>query len=127
MSPLIRRALPLVALLGILCAPAKAADVEVGEGPICDTQMQAEQLASLYPRDTDSAIREINAEANNSSACEIANVAYLRSAPLATVRTKDATFHVVKVLIIGIVTAKGVEAADPVVYYSLFKVDEWAV
>jgi hypothetical protein len=124
MSPLIR-----IALLALaLCGSAKAADteVQVGEGPICDTQQQAERLAALYPRDTQSAIRQVNMEADNPSACELANVAYLRSAPLATVRTKDATFQIVKVLILGIATADGVEAANPVVYYSLVKIDERA-
>jgi hypothetical protein len=125
MSPLIRMA----TLLLMLSMPAHAQDlqqlpVEVGEGPICDTQQQAERLAALYPVEAPDAVRQVNAETDNPSACGIANLAYVRSAPLATVRTGDATFEIVKVLVLGVVTEKGVEAADPVVFYSLFKIDE---
>src|SRR5262245_57183345 len=88
----------------VLAAPARAqdVDVEVAEGPICDTQQQAGRLAALYPIDGQSAVRQVNDEADNPHACEIANLAYVRSAPLATVRTKDATFEIARVLVLGV-------------------------
>src|ERR1700733_8869110 len=74
---------PLLALLAApLGAPAQAADVpdvagyEVGQSLVCDTQGQVERFVALFSGDAKSAIRVVNAEAHNDSACAIVNVAY---------------------------------------------------
>jgi hypothetical protein len=109
----------------VLGAPARAAeDVEVGLGPICDTQKQAERLAALYRDDAHTAIQTVNAEEHDPSACGVANVAYIRSERIATVRTEQATFEIARVLVVGIVTRAGMRPTKPLVYYSFFPVDE---
>src|SRR5262245_12365277 len=127
MRPLIR----IATLFLVLCAPAftdaaraQDAEVETAEGPICDTQQQAERLAALYPTDAQAAIHQVNEQADSPNACGIANLAFVRSAAIATVRTKDATFEIARVLVLGVVTEDGVRAAEPVVFFSLFKIDE---
>jgi hypothetical protein len=120
-----RMLLRLAILSLVLAAPARAAEnVEVGLGPICDTQKQAERLAALYRDDAHSAIQTVNAEEHDPSACGVANVAYIRSEPIATVRTEQATFEIVRVMVVGVVTRAGMRPTKPIVYYSFFPVDE---
>jgi hypothetical protein len=122
MSTLIRFAF----LFLLFCAPARAEEVEVGTGPVCGTQKQVERLANLFGDDTDSAINTVNAEERDPTACKIADVAYLRGSRIATVRGKDVTFEIVKILILGVVTPQGVQQTAPAVYFSLFPIDERA-
>jgi hypothetical protein len=115
-------------LVLLLCASVRAQEtgqaIEVGTGPICDTPKQVERLAALYERDAQSAVRTVNAEEHDPSACGIARLAFLRGARIATVRTQDAAFEIVEVLVVGIVTPAGFLMRPPAVYFSLFKIDE---
>ena len=108
-------------------APARAADVETSVSPVCDTQSQVERLARLIAYNANSAVHAVNTEAQDPRACGIANVAYLRGARVGTVRTQEATFEIVEVLVVGIVSEEGVKATKPRVYFSLLKIDERAV
>jgi hypothetical protein len=107
-----------------LPAAAQARDVEVGTAVICDTQQQAERLGALMHGDAKVALAAVNAEAY-ASACGLANVAYLRGPALATVRTKDGTFEIARVMVVGVATETGVqEAAAPSFYFIVAKIDE---
>jgi len=115
----------LAVLVLVFCAPARAAEVEVGTAPICDTRQQMERLASLFASDAPAPIQIVNAEARDPSACGIAsNVEYVRGSPIATVRTKDVTWEVVEILVVGVVTPEGARTIAPAVYYSLLRLDE---
>jgi hypothetical protein len=115
-----------VALLSCgLIAPAVAGEVETGTVLICDTQHQAERLASLmHGDDAVSVVSDVNAEEHSDTACGIADVAFLRGSNLATIRTKDETFEVAKILIMGVVTGTRVKDVPPKIYFSVFKIDE---
>jgi hypothetical protein len=108
-------------------APAQAADVETSVAPVCDTQKQVERLAGLFAYNAKSAVHAVNVEAQNPRACGIANVAFLRGARIGTVRTHEATFEIIEVLVVGTVSEEGVKAAKPAIYFSLLKIDERAV
>jgi len=117
-------------LFGILgffqSAPAVAEEVETGVTPVCDTQKQVERLASLIAYNTKSAVNTVNSEERDPRACGIANMAYLRGDRIATVRTQEATFEIVKILVLGMVSGESIQATAPTVYFSLLKIDERA-
>jgi hypothetical protein len=113
-------------LLLLLSAPAFADDIEMGRGAVCDTQRQAERLASLITENVEIALQILNAEEHNATACEYLNVAFVRGTRVALVRTDALTMEIVEVLVLGVVTASGLQSAEPGVYFSLFRVEEFA-
>jgi hypothetical protein len=127
------RFVPLLALLAApLCDPAQASDrqasdYEVGTSLVCDTQEQVERFVALFAGDVQSAIRVVNAEEHNPSACAIANVAYMRGTQVGMARHGDNAFEIVRILVLGIETEDGISPVRPAVYFSPFGVKEYAV
>jgi hypothetical protein len=121
-SRLFRKAALGAAMLS-LTMPAHARDVEVGAALICDTQQQAERVGALMHGDIKIALGAVNAE-EYASACGVANLAYLRGATLATVRTNDGTFEIARIMVIGVATETGVQAVAPNFYFIVVKIDE---
>jgi hypothetical protein len=121
---------PLMALLGTpLGAAAQApdsqvSDYEVGTSLVCDTQGQVERFVALFAGDAQSAIRVVNTEEHNPSACAIVNVAYMRGAQIGMARHGDNAFKIVRILVVGIETEEGVRPVRPAAYFSLFGVKE---
>lgn len=111
----------------LLCSPALGQEVEYGTGLICDTQQQAEQLVAHLQEDIASAVSAVNAEEHDPKACGIVTVAFVRGAELATARSKNATFKIVRILVVGVGTASGYQRVVPAPYVSLFKIEEYAV
>src|SRR5579864_471549 len=99
---ILRRHLALLCLL--LCSPVRAQEIEYGTGPICDTQQQAEQLVAHLKGDLNAAVSAVNANERDPQACGLATVAFVRGAKLATARSKDATFQIVRILVVGVRT-----------------------
>jgi hypothetical protein len=124
-------ATPLMALLGLLaalsCASAQAADYDVGTSLVCDTQGQVERYVALFSGDAQSAIDAINAEQHDPTACALVSVAYLRGSLIAVARNADNAFEIVRILVVGIDTPEGVQAVQPVAYFSVFEIREYAV
>jgi hypothetical protein len=122
------RLLPLLAVLfAPSCGSAQAMDYEVGANIICDTRTQVERFVTLLSGDTQSAIDAINAEEQNPTACALADVAYLRGAEIGVARNGDSAFEIVRILVVGIDTAAGIQAVRPSAYFSLFGVKEYTV
>jgi len=120
--------LAIVGLTALLqAAPAQATDIETSVAPVCDTQQHVERLAGLFAYNTKSAVHAVNFEAQNPRACAFASVAFLRGARIGMVRTQEATFEIVEVLILGTVSGDTVMAAKPAIYFSLLKIDERGV
>jgi len=118
--------LALICLL--LSSPVQAQKVEYGTGLICDTQQQAQQLvAHLNGDDLDAAVSAVNASEHDPKACGTATVAFVRGLQLATARSRNATFQIVRILVVGVSTASGFRSVVPAAYVSLFKVREYAV
>ncbi len=111
----------------LLSAPARAHDFELGTTIICDTQRQVERFVSHvrgHAESAVSAVSAVNAEENNQTACGMSKLVFLRGASIATLRTKDETFEIVEILVVGVATESGVQAAAPNVYFAVFKVEE---
>jgi len=122
------RFIPLFTLLATpFCAPAQASDYEVGTSLVCNTRAQVERFVALFTGDEQAAIRVVNAEEQNSSACAILNVAYLRGTQIGMVRNGNSAFEIVRILVVGIETDNGISPIGPTVYFSLFGVKEYAV
>jgi hypothetical protein len=122
------RLLPLLAvLIAPLCGSAQATDYEVGANIICDTQTQVERFVALLSGDTQGAIDAVNAEEQNPTACALVDVAYLRGAGIGMARNGDSAFEIVRILVVGIDTAAGIQVVRPSTYFSLFAVKEYAV
>lgn len=124
MSFALRIALLVLSMGAFLSAPARAQEVEVATSVFCDTQKQAEQFLELFDGDARVAAGAVNAEANNPSACLVAKVAHVRGIKLSEARKKDATFQIVKILVLGIETPAGMQPVQPGVYFGALKVDE---
>jgi hypothetical protein len=131
-----RLATSLVPLLALLaapwCVPAQAADLdvsdyEVGASLVCDTQGQVERFVALFAGDAQSAVRVVNTEEHNPSACGIVKVAYLRGNQIGMARHGDNAFQIVRILVVGVETEGGMRAVRPAAYFSLFGVKEFAV
>jgi hypothetical protein len=121
------RLAPLLALLAPMCAPALAADYEVGTSLLCDTKEQVERFVALFAGDEQAALVAVNDEAHNPTACALMNVAYLRGSQIATARHGDHAFEIVRILVVGVDTAAGIQAVRPAAYFTLFGVKEYAV
>ncbi len=114
-------------LASLLYAPAHASNYAVGTCLVCDTQAQVERFVALFSGDAQAAIRVVNAEEQNPSACVIMNVAYMRGTQIRMARHGDSAFEIVRILVIGIETDNSILPVRPRVYFSLFGVVEYAV
>jgi hypothetical protein len=122
------RLIPLLALLAApLSSPAHATDYEVGASLVCNTQTQVERFVALFSGDAQSAIGAVNAEEEDPTACALVNVAYLRVSRVGMARHGDNAFEIVRILVVGVDTAAGIQAVQPAAYFSPFGVKEYAV
>jgi hypothetical protein len=101
--------------------------LQVGASIICDTQTQVERFVALFSGDTQAAIDAVNTEEQNPTACALVDVVYLRGAEIGMARNDDSAFEIVRILVVGIDTAAGIQAVRPSAYFSLFAVKEYAV
>jgi hypothetical protein len=111
-------------LLLMLCFAAQAQAVEVTSGLICDTQQQVEQFVALYDGDARDTAERVNAAENNPTACIVSGMAYVRGRELKTARMKDTTFQIVPILVVGVVTERGIQAVAPARFFSAIQVKE---
>jgi hypothetical protein len=117
----------LVSLLSVLpCLSAQAQNVEVGTGIVCDTQKQMEWFIVPFHKDAEAAVNAVNAEEADPNACIFGTIAYVRGPDIATARTQDSTFQIVRVLVVGIFTETGFRATVPSAFISVEKVEERA-
>ena len=114
-----------VALFSLFAAvPAHSYEVETTTGVICNTSRQVEELIAFNEEQPQAAIQNVNIEERDPTACGQANVEFVRGRTMDTVRTNKATFAVVKILVIGVVTRHGVQPVTPAAYFSLFEINE---
>ena len=114
-----------VAVLSVLlCFAARAQEVEIGTGIVCDTQKQMERFVALFHGEAEAAVKAVNAEEDDPNACMVGTLAYVRGPDVATARTRDATFQIVRILVIGILTEVGFQATVPAAFFSAKRIDE---
>jgi hypothetical protein len=121
--------IPGLALLSlVLCAPAQAQivekNVEIGSGIFCDTQQQVERFVALFQGDAEAAINSVNAEAKDPTACAAATIAFVRRPEVAIARTWHATFHIVPIVVVGVVTKQGLQITAPAAAFSIERTEE---
>jgi hypothetical protein len=116
---------PGIALLSLLlCFPARAQNIEVGTGIFCDTQKQVERFVALFEGNEEKAMKAVNAEENDPTACVIGTIAFIRGPEIATARTWNMTFHIVRVTVVGILTEAGLRSIGPAATFSIESVEE---
>jgi hypothetical protein len=98
--------------------------IQVGTALVCDTQQQVERFAAVYAGDAATAVSTVNSEERDPSACGMASMAYVVSPPLVTARGKGATFQIVKIIVVGIITENGIQPVRPARFFSALEVDE---
>ena len=125
------RVAPLFALLAApFCVPAHAADAadyEVASSLVCDTQEQVERFVALFAGDAQAAIKVVNAEQKNPTACAMMNIAFVRGNQLGMARHGDNAFQITHILVIGVENGNGIQPVQPAAYYSAFGVREFAI
>jgi hypothetical protein len=106
--------------------PAGANELGVGTGVLCDTAAQTARYAAVLEGDAERAIHTVNAESNATS-CRIARVAFIRGKEVARARSKDTGVAIVEILVVGIVTSRGIDRIPPLSQFTLFTVEEQSV
>lgn len=119
-----KAALKLAFLSAFLLGPARGAEIEIGTGLVCNTQKQVQEFLAFNETDPQTAVRSVNDEERDPTACGVVTLAFVRGRNAVTVRTKDATFQIANILVIGMVTDDGIESVVPSVQFFLFKIDE---
>jgi hypothetical protein len=102
----------------------RAGEIQVGARLVCNTQHEAFRFVKLYSGDAAAALRIVNAEESDPTACDIVPVLYFVGARLGSAKTKSATVNIVKILVVGVVTSEGVQTVLPTEYFSALVVDE---
>jgi hypothetical protein len=110
--------------LPVVDSPSPVDEIQVGTALVCDTQQQVERYVAVYDGDAATAVRTVNAQEHDPNACVMASMAYVVSPPVETARNKNATFQIVKVIVIGLVTDEGVQPVRPAPFFSILEVDE---
>jgi hypothetical protein len=107
-----------------LGAQVQAQGVEIGSGIFCDTQQEMERFAALFDGDAQTAISAVNAEVKDPTACIAATIAFVDGREVATLRSWNETYYIVRVTVVGILTTDGAKAIPPATIYSIKRVDE---
>jgi hypothetical protein len=121
---ILNHALCVAALSSLISVPSWAQTVEVETGVFCDTQKQMERYVALYSGDTQAALKAVNSEVNDPTACVYGTIAYIRGPEIATARNKNETYHIVRVIVVGFMTHSGFRASAPAASFSVEKIDE---
>jgi hypothetical protein len=105
-------------------------DVQAARLVICDTAEKAQRFAAQH-HDLQAAIaadeRASGKEASSASpTCLVAGIAYISGKQMDRVRSKDGSYHVTEILIVGVATPYGLLAIKPSVVYTLLKAEEEA-
>ena len=114
----------------VLALPAQAQEsqrkpqqrVEIDTNLICDTPQQVERFATLLDENggsAEAAIAAVNEENKTQDACVIATAAYRRAGVAGMAKNNEATFDVVRIVVIGVYTVNGLEQSMPTEFFTL--------
>ena len=96
--------------------------VEIDTNLICDTSQQVERFVTLLDQNggsAEAAIAAVNEENKTQDACVIATAAYRRAGVAGMAKNNEATFDVVKIVVIGVYTVNGLEQSLPTEFFTL--------
>jgi hypothetical protein len=130
-----KRAMHLTLISLLLCAAAHAQenrdldqrDIEVGDTLVCETQEQAERYIAHLKGDPEAAIRTVNREESDPSACGVVSAAFIRGPNVAAVSQGNMAFQIVRILVLGVDGPDGLRPVEPAPYFTVFGVTEYPV
>ena len=96
--------------------------VEIDTNLICDTPQQVERFVTLLDQNggsAEAAIAAVNEENKTQDACVIATAAYRRAGVAGMAKNNEATFDVVRIVVIGVYTVNGLEQSLPTEFFTL--------
>jgi len=104
-------------------------EVDTGQIMICDTQKQVERFVTFshITGSAGSAIKAVNTEAANPTACGIVDAAYLPGAAVDIKRTATEAFEIVPIIVVATGTPEGMRPTAPALFFTLVKINEVAV
>jgi hypothetical protein len=114
--------------LGAKALEAPAGDVQSARLVICSTAEKAQSFA-VQNHDLQAAIandgKATKTDASTaSSPCLVAGIAYISGNKLERVQSKDGSYDVTEILIVGVATPYGMLSIEPSVVYTLLKVTD---
>ncbi len=114
--------------LGAKALDAPSRDVQAARLVICSTAEKAQSFAAEN-EDVQAAIandsQATKTDASTaSSACLVAGIAYISGNKMERVQSKDGSYDVTEILIVGVATPYGMLKIEPSVVYTLLKVAE---
>jgi hypothetical protein len=120
--------LSLFAALGARADDARSQNVQAARMVICSSAEKAQNFAAQH-QDVQAAIAKDESatgkDANGAaSACLVAGIAYISGKQMDRIQSKDASYHVTEILIVGVATPYGMLAIEPSVVYTLLKAEE---
>jgi hypothetical protein len=121
--------LSLFAALGAKAQPALSSkDVQAARLVICSSAEKAQHFAAQH-QDVQAAIANNEAASGKDSsgavnACLVAGIAYVSGKQVDRIRSKDGSYDVTEIMIVGVATPYGMLAIKPSVVYTLLKVAE---
>jgi hypothetical protein len=120
--------LSLFAALGAKADDTRSQNVQAARMVICSSAEKAQNFAAQH-QDVQAAITKDETssgkDANGAgSACLVAGIAYISGKQIDRVNSKDGSYHVTEIMIVGVATPYGMLAIEPSVVYTLLKVDE---
>ena len=103
-------------------------DVQAARMVICSSAEKAQHFAAQH-QDVQAAIAKDETSAGKDAsgathACLVAGIAYISGKPMDRVTSKDGSYDVTEILIVGVATPYGMLAIEPSVVYTLLKVTE---
>lgn len=117
----------LLAAFGARAQDVSAHDVQAAKLLICGTPEKAQHFAAQN-QDVQAAIANddaVNGKTTGaSSACLVAGIAYVSGKQIERVHSKDGSYDVTEILIVGVATPYGMLAIKPSVVYTLLKVED---
>jgi hypothetical protein len=83
-----------------------------------------ERLVALFDGNAEKAMTAVNAEENGPTACIDGTIAFIRGPEITTARTRNGTFNIVRVLVVGVLTEAGFRTTVPTAFFSFERVNE---
>ena len=123
--------LSLFAALGARADDARSPNVQAARMVICSSAEKAQNFAAQH-QDVQAAIAKDETTSSKGAkdaktaagACLVAGIAYISGKQMDRIQSKDASYHVTEILIVGVATPYGMLAIEPSVVYTLLKADE---
>jgi hypothetical protein len=110
---------------GVLATGAQAQETEQGHGVFCDTQAQVEQFAAYYEgHSIAEALEQINL--TSPSACGALRAAFIRGDEVKSIRIKQGTARLYRVLVVGIWRGQWARIEPAVQYIAVLDREEEA-